>query len=116
MNTSSDLYQKIAKVNSARKAHKIWEQPHVQRYSDDHFYAFSRGEFLVALTNSTNQQHRTVTYQPFPNGTHVCNIFYPTTDCQTVNGSVDVWLNNGESKIYVPSNSAYFQEMVELVQ
>lgn len=116
MNTSSDLYIQISKINSARKAHKIWEQEHVQRYSDSSFYAYSRGEFLVALTNSNNDQHRNVTYQPFPNGTRVCNIFYPDTDCQTVNGSVDVYLIGGESKIYVPSDSAYFQEMAAFVQ
>lgn len=34
----------------------------------------------------------------------MCNIFYPTSDCQTVSGGVDVYLNNGESKIYVPKS------------
>jgi hypothetical protein len=43
-----------------------------------------------------------VTYHPFSEGEEVCNIFYPTTDCQTVSGGVDVYLGNGESKIYVP--------------
>jgi hypothetical protein len=43
-----------------------------------------------------------VTYHPFTEGEVVCNIFYPTTDCQTVKGGVNVYLSNGESKIYVP--------------
>jgi hypothetical protein len=34
----------------------------------------------------------------------VCNIFYPTTDCQTTNNGVYVYLLNGESKIYVPQS------------
>jgi len=42
-----------------------------------------------------------VTYSPFPNGVVVCNIFYPTTDCQTTNNGVYVYLSGGESKIYV---------------
>jgi len=71
----------VAKINSARKASQIWDQQHIQRYSDDTFYAFSRGEFLVAVTNSHDSQERQVTYQPFADGTTVCNIFYPTTDC-----------------------------------
>jgi alpha-amylase len=104
MNTDSDVYKQMAKINSARKTMQIWNQQHLQRYSDDTFYAFSRGEFLVAVTNSHNDQQRDVTYQPFADGTTVCNIFYPTSDCQTVNGKVNVYLSGGESKIYVPQN------------
>ena len=58
----------------------------------------------MALTNSTNQQHFKVTYHPFTEGEIVCNIFWPTSDCQTVSGGVDIYLNNGESKIYVPKS------------
>ena len=57
---------------------------------------------MVALTNSGSTQQRKVTYHPFTEGETVCNIFYPTTDCQQVSGGVDVYLLNGESKIYVP--------------
>ena len=35
----------------------------------------------------------------------MCNIFYPTTDCQQVSGGVNVYLLNGESKIYVPQSA-----------
>ena len=57
---------------------------------------------MVALTNATFDQSYTVTYQPFADGTVVCNVFFPTTDCQTVSGGVKVYLMGGESKIYVP--------------
>lgn len=102
MNTNSDLYKIISKVNGQRKKSQIWNQPWVQRYAQTNFYAFSRGKFLVALTNSNNTQNFQVTYHPFTEGEVVCNIFYPTTDCQTVKGGVNVYLGNGESKIYVP--------------
>jgi len=101
MNTSSDFYQLIAKVNAQRKKSQIWNHSQVERYVDDHFYAFSKGDFLVATTNSGTQS-RQVTYTPFAEGTTVCNIFAPTTDCQTVSNGVNVYLSNGESKIYVP--------------
>ena len=104
MNTDSDFYQLIAKVNAQRKASEIWNEGYVERYVDDSFFAFSRGEFLVALTNNGSTQERQVTYHPFQDGVVVCNIFYPTTDCQTVSGGVDVYLLNGESKIYVPQS------------
>lgn len=105
MNTGSDLYQIIAKVNAQRKKSAIWNQAWVERYAATNFYSYSRGKFLVALTNSTNQQHYKVTSHPFTEGETVCNIFYPTTDCQTVSGGVDIYLNNSESKIYVPKGS-----------
>jgi len=104
MNTQSDLYQIISKVNAQRKHSQIWNQEWVQRYSNSNFHAFSRGKFLVALTNSNNSQHFKVTYHPFSEGEEVCNIFYPTSDCQTVSGGVDIYLGNGESKIYVPKS------------
>ena len=47
----------------------------------DNLYYFSRGEFLVAVTNSNNVVQVTVPNTPFADGTTVCNIFYPTTDC-----------------------------------
>ena len=91
-------------MNAQRKASQIWNSSYVERYVDNSFFAFSRGEFLVALTNNGSTQTRQVTYSPFANGTVVCNIFYPTTDCQTVNNGVNVYLLNGESKIYVPQS------------
>jgi len=102
MNTKSDLYQIIKKVNAQRKKSQIWKEQWVERYHQNNFYSFSRGKFLVALTNSTNQQHYKVTYHPFSEGETVCNIFWPTSDCQKVQGGVDIYLTNGESKIYVP--------------
>ena len=81
MKTDSDFYQLIAQVNAQRKASEVWNYEQVERYVDDNFFAFSRGEFLVALTNTGNTQQRTVTYHPFTEGETVCNIFYPTTDC-----------------------------------
>ena len=115
MDTSSDLYQIIAKVNAQRKASEIWNESYVERYVDESFFAYSRGEFLVALTNNGGTQERQVTYHPFNEGDTVCNIFYPTTDCQTVSGGVDVYLANGESKIYVPKSKLSSELLTEQV-
>ncbi len=94
----------ISKIHAQRKASQVWNSDQVERYVEDNFYAFSRGEFLVALTNTGNDKEIKVTYHPFTEGDTVCNIFYPTSDCQTVSGGVDVYLKNGESKIYVPQS------------
>lgn len=104
MNTDSDIYKMTAKINAARKAGEIWNHPQEERYVTDNFYAFQRGEFLVATTNTGNQQQVTVPNTAFADGTEVCNIFNDS-DCQTVsNKSVNVTLQNGESKIYVPKS------------
>ena len=82
----------------------------VEKYALNNFYCFARGDFLVALTNKHDTVSVTVPNAPFADGTEVCNIFYPESDCQTIqNGNIDVTLFNGESKIYVPKGSAYFQ-------
>ncbi|KDO27882.1 hypothetical protein SPRG_07154 [Saprolegnia parasitica CBS 223.65] len=101
LDTTSDLYKILSVVHRQRKKSQIWLSPWVERYAADNFYSFSRGAFLVALTNSNAQQHVKVTYHPFKDGDIVCNIFWPKDDCQTVAGGVDIYLNNGESKIYV---------------
>jgi alpha-amylase len=58
MNTDSSFYKLISKVNAQRKASEIWNQQQVERYVDENFYAYSRGEFLVALTNGGGSQSR----------------------------------------------------------
>ena len=97
------MYQYIAKVNAARKKYQIWSHSQVERYVDNIFYSYSRGQFLVCLTNQVSGTiQRFISYHPFSNGQVICNIFYPTTDCITVNNGFNVYLLNGESKIYVP--------------
>uniref|UniRef100_A0A7S3MYP3 Alpha-amylase n=1 Tax=Strombidium inclinatum TaxID=197538 RepID=A0A7S3MYP3_9SPIT len=115
MNTQSENYQMIAKLNAARKAHQIWSHPLEEKYITDNFYAFARGDFLVALTNSHDDQSFTVPQAPFADGTEVCNIFFADTDCQTIKGgNIDIYLKGGESKVYIPKSSSYFQEKLFL--
>lgn len=105
-NQGSDIYQLIKNVLTVRKSLAFWKEPQVQRYSDAQFYAFTRGKVLMAFTNvASGGVQRTITYHPFSNGTKICNIFFPTTDCITVNGGINVYLLNGEFKIYIVSGA-----------
>eukprot|EP01129_Flabellula_baltica_P013033 TRINITY_DN5987_c0_g1_i2.p1 TRINITY_DN5987_c0_g1~~TRINITY_DN5987_c0_g1_i2.p1 ORF type:complete len:404 (+),score=64.47 TRINITY_DN5987_c0_g1_i2:283-1494(+) len=103
---SSELYQFISTVNKFRQNQNIQDLPQIQRYADDNFYAFSRGQVFVATTNvgsNSGTISREITYHPYADGTKICNIFWPTSDCITVqNGKFTVYLLNGESKIYHP--------------
>lgn len=110
LKTDSDLYQYVKAIVTTRKNHQVWNSPYVERYVADNFFAFSRGDVLIATTNqNSGQVNYSVTYNPFSEGEKVCNIFY-TSDCETVQGgAVNVYLNNGEAKVYVPANSLYIE-------
>ena len=98
------MYQFIKIINDARKKFQIWNQPQVERYADSEIFAYSRGKFLVLLTNKVGGTvQKLITYHPFNAGDIICNIFYPSTDCITVQGNgFNIYLLNGEVKIYAP--------------
>jgi|TARA_B110000305_G_C19036471_1_gene446139 alpha-amylase len=68
MNTDSDIYKMTAAINKARKTMSVWDHPYEERYVTDNFYAFQRGKFLVATTNSHNDQNITVPNTAFGDG------------------------------------------------
>lgn len=103
LDKSSDMYKFLGVINAARKKYQIWSQPQVERFADSEVFSYSRGKFLVVLTNKVSGGvSKTITYHPFSNGETVCNIFFPDSDCLTVNGGVNIYLLNGEVKIYAP--------------
>jgi hypothetical protein len=53
----------------------------IEKYAQDNFYAFQRGDMFVALTNKHDNVSVQVPNSGFSNGTVVCNIFFPDTDC-----------------------------------
>ena len=109
MDTSSEIYQYVAKINGARKAAAIWDHPYVERYVTDNFFAFSKGDMLVMTTNHWDTVDIDMPYLPYADGTVVCNIFWPDVDCETVsNGTMHAHLQNGEAKIWLPKSSSYF--------
>jgi len=113
MDRNSEIYKMTAAINKARKHSQIWNQKFEERYVTDNFYAFQRGKFLVATTNSHNTQTITVPNSAFSNGEKVCNIFN-TSDCQTVNNnSVNVSLQNGEAKIYISKSNSFFDDFMD---
>mmetsp|Transcript_3241 Transcript_3241/g.3188 ORF Transcript_3241/g.3188 Transcript_3241/m.3188 type:complete len:214 (-) Transcript_3241:236-877(-) len=50
--TSTELYQITSIVNAVRKEHKFWLHSYVERYIDNNFLAYTRGEAFIALTNT----------------------------------------------------------------
>lgn len=113
LNKDHDIYKFTQTIMNARKAHNVVDNNFQEKWVDEQFYAYTRGKFLVALTNQPNGDlQRSVPNTGFNNGETVCNIFN-SNDCQQVNnGSINVYLRNGEVKIYVSkaNSEQYIQE------
>ena len=98
-NTNSELYKLLGKANALRKSISIWNYGIVQRWADDNFYAFTRGNVLACFTNVQSLQ-RTITYHEFNVGDKLCNALYDG-DCVTVTSS-GIPINMGDyPKVYV---------------
>ena len=98
-NTGTELYKILGLVNKLRKSVKIWDLSIVQRYADDNFYAFTRGNVLACFSN-TSYLRRTITYHSFKDGDKLCNILYDN-DCVTVSGgSIEIEIGD-YPKVYV---------------
>jgi alpha-amylase len=104
---SGDLYKFIKTAVGLRKTLQVWEHPQVQRYSTTNFYAFTRGTALVALTNVGSQGQpvtETISYQPYKNGTKLCDQLN-TANCVVVqNGKFQVTLTSGMCAVFTPQS------------
>ena len=98
-NTKSTLYQLLGKAHALRKKVKIWNYAITQRYANDNFYAFTRGNVLACFTNVQSSQY-SITYHDFKDGDKLCNVLYDG-DCVTVSGGA-ININMGDyPKLYV---------------
>ena len=54
----------------------LYTAPQIERYVDDQFFAFSRGNVFIATSNIGGGQSltRTITYHPFSDGTSKKNV------------------------------------------
>ena len=97
-NSNSELYIMLGKVNTLRKERKIWKYNIVQRYADDNFYAFTRGNVLACFTNYNSIQ-RKITYHEFNDYDKLCNIF-DESDCVFVSNHNIIINMKSYPKIY----------------
>lgn len=97
--TQSEVYKMMKIANGVRRNYKAYDQDFVQRYADNYFYAYTRGNVLIAVSNVMSLQ-RSITYHPYSEGDKLCNKL-KEGDCVTVTGGV-IYVNmEGEPKIYV---------------
>ncbi len=81
LNPNNPLYTYMKTLVNVRKDNQVWNYPHVERWCDDSFYAFTRGNVLIALTNNNDVTAvREITYHPYKPGQKLCNQLY-AGDC-----------------------------------
>ena len=86
-------------ANDVRRNYKVYDSTLVQRYADDYFYAYTRGNVLIAVSNAMNIQ-RSISYHSYNEGDKLCNKLNEG-DCVIVSGG-NIYINmDGEPKIYV---------------
>jgi len=105
MDKNHPLYKLTATAVKTRKSHKVWKCPHVERYVDANFYAFSRCDVLITTTNSRNTVSYEVGFLPWGVGTEVCNIFSPTECYKVSSTGLKVTIIDYDVKVFVPKGT-----------
>jgi len=87
--SAAGLGPTLAALNAHRRANSLWKDQQAERFSDDRFYAFSKGtSTLAAFTNvGTGGAAQTRTLKaplPWPAGTRLCSLFACEAGCATV--------------------------------
>jgi glycosidase len=99
-NTGSQMYSFVKAVVAYRKANQVWNYSWVERYCAQNFYVYSRGQAMMAFSNTDKNQMYWVAYHPYQVGNVVCNVLQ-TNDCVTVTSQgVQIFLDGGECKLY----------------
>jgi len=97
--TDSELYKMMKIANEVRRTYKLYEAKLIQRYADEHFYAYTRGNALICVSHSFNMNRR-INYHDFKDGDRLCNKL-KEGDCVTVSGgeiNIDM---DGDPKVYI---------------
>jgi len=97
----TEMYDWVATINAARESTGWWKVKQVERWCDENFFAFTRGNVLMAFSNSFgSDQSRTINYHDFSVGAELVNIFDSNDKVTVENDGIHVTINNGQPKIY----------------
>jgi len=118
----TEIHELLKTLNKFRKETQFYKYEQVQRYSDNQMYAFSRGDYFFAFTNSQDEQvSRVITSHPYSEGTLLCNVLHQQQkgeeeDCVEVkDGEFVVTLRHGEVKVLAPSQNEREEQSEERV-
>lgn len=99
--TDGYMYAYLTSVIGIRKTAQVWNYSQIQRYASTNFYAFTRGNVCVCLTNTQSPFQILIQYHPYSVGTVLCNAL-DALDCVTVTAAgFTVYMQQGLPKIYM---------------
>jgi len=102
MDTKSEMYQFFKTLITFRQNSGFNNFEQVERLSDETFYAFSRGLYFFAFTNSKEVENRVITSHPYSENMRLCNALDQKDCVQVKSGEFAVNLVNKEFKIFFP--------------
>ncbi|KAI6658435.1 Acid alpha-amylase-like [Oopsacas minuta] len=106
-NQNHILYRVISTINKFKlsQGSDVYNSQQIQRYSDDQFYAYTRGMIFVGVSNLGSNGHsvHTITYHPYSNNTQLKNALNETDQVKVNNGKFQVNIWNGQPKLYFPN-------------
>lgn len=105
---NSDLYLFIKTLATFRteQGSSLYEAAQVERYVDNEFFAFTRGNVFVATSNIGTGQSlsRSITDHPYSSGTTLVNILNSSDKVTVENNQFEVNIEDGMPKVYFPQN------------
>lgn len=111
LDQGSEMYKFVQSTMEARKRNRVWAFEYMEKWVDNNFYAFARGNLLVLTVNHDNDETRQIPVT-WHEGTRMCNI-YNSGDCVNVQGGkVNVTVNGrfGPKVYEVSQNNLKFLE------
>ena len=104
LDQGSEMYKFVQASVQARKRNQVWNNQQLEKWVDDNFYAFARGNLLILTINTDNDQSRNIPVG-WGEGTQLCNI-YNRGDCVRVQGGkLNVTVTGSGPKVYEVSGS-----------
>lgn len=104
MDQDSHTYRLVSKLVKFRIDQRLWEKTQIQRYAENNFYAFTKENILILLTNTDAIIERTITYHSFAEHTKLCNLFDPN-DCVKVQDMKIIVRLKSDFKVYIVENN-----------
>jgi len=102
MNPESEMYQFFKTLITFRYQTRFFEHEQIERLADDTFYAFSRGDYFFAFTNSPDTEVRTIINHPYTRDVLLCDLINPKDCTELRDGEFEITLGAHQFKILSP--------------
>jgi len=104
LDKNHEMYKFIKTLTEFRIKTEFYKFEQIERLADYDFYAFTRGKYFFAYSNSLETVSREITNHPYEDQTWLCNAFNRDDCIQVNNLKFTVSIANKDSKILFPKS------------